>query len=273
MPYSSLSLACTPPRVSAVQSLLNHMYGVSEKLAFGPHVIQLYQLASEVKMPELRATCEQVLINGVRASNAAQLMHLAEAYDSKYIRDACLAVTAEGMQDVVQSDAYRDLIEARPDLVQHYTFNALDRLRKEQSKLIEQRTALEKLINEERSLMADKKAILAINESSGAGGQSTKWKSVAARRVELMQRAATSIKSSSEMDRKKFAQNVFKNMHNRLSAKEKLNMKNKATSPVIAMATAKRREETARARSGSSSIKKSTKTPVMSYAPDRDKKK
>ena len=73
------------------------MYGVSETLAFGPHVIQLYQLASEVKMPELRATCEQVLISGVQPSNAAQLMHLAEAYDSKYIRDACLAVTVEGM--------------------------------------------------------------------------------------------------------------------------------------------------------------------------------
>merc|ERR1712054_454572 len=68
--------------VGTVQSLLNHMYGRPEKLAFGPHVIQLFMLANEVKMPELRATCEQVLVSGVQPKNAAQLMHLAEAYKS-----------------------------------------------------------------------------------------------------------------------------------------------------------------------------------------------
>lgn len=124
--------------LDVVQSLLSFMYGVSEKLAFGPHCIQLFQLASEVKIAELRATAEQVLVSGVQPSNAATMMHLAEEYNSKYIRDACLSVTAEGMQDVVKSEAYRNLIHARPDLVQTYTTSALDKLKREQQNLLEQ---------------------------------------------------------------------------------------------------------------------------------------
>ena len=251
--------------VGTVQSLLNHMYGRPEKLAFGPHVIQLFMLANEVKMPELRATCEQVLVSGVQPKNAAQLMHLAEAYKSSYLRDACLKVTAEGMQDVVQSDAYRDLIEKRPDLVQQYTNSALERLKTEQERLAEQKQALEKLITEERSLMADKKAILSLSENGNSKG-AAQWKKISAKRVELLAKAGTSIKSASPQDRTEFAKNVFLNMNVQTKGeRDKVLSKTSKTSPVIALSTMKRKEEISKARSAA---RKRQESKVISYIPE-----
>lgn len=107
--------------------------------------------------------------------------------------------------------------------------------------------------------MTDKKAILSLSENPNSFA-ATKWKDVSSRRAELMQKAATSIKSSS-VDRAKFAKNVFVSMQ--ADSREKL-AKDMATSPVIRLASMKRKEDTAKARA---SIRKSKQTPVVSYDP------
>ncbi|KAK6233462.1 hypothetical protein QUC31_005868 [Theobroma cacao] len=105
-----------------LESLLEFLYTGNLPLdKLEKHVYSLYVAADKYEIPYLQESCESYMLNSLNASNAIDILEIADAQSNKTLKETTLNFIIRNMKDIVSTTKYEVFASSNPALCMQIT--------------------------------------------------------------------------------------------------------------------------------------------------------